>query len=103
VAAELESARRDWEDGYRRLRTEPDRTLANRLHEQVDAVTSELRKRVGGTYTTAELVRAYADAERWGWAAVAERAAAPGWPRTLATAIDAAFYLYARGAVDYEP
>ena len=35
--------------------------------------------------------------------AVAERASYPGWPRDLALVQDAAFYLYARGALDFEP
>ena len=104
VSADVESARRDWEEGYRRLLDEGgDRARADRLHTQVNAVTAELRKRVGGAYTTAELAASYVGAERWARDAVAERAPMPGWPRDLTTATDAAFYLYARGAVDYEP
>jgi hypothetical protein len=34
---------------------------------------------------------------------VAERAAAPGWPRTLSLVVDAACHLYSRAAVDYQP
>jgi hypothetical protein len=34
---------------------------------------------------------------------VSERAATPGWPRTLAIVQDTAFHLYQRGAVDYTP
>ena len=34
---------------------------------------------------------------------VSERAPVKNWPRTLATAEDAAFHLYQRGAIDYEP
>lgn len=100
----VESARRDWEEGYRRLLAEArDPLAAERLHAQVDAITDELRKRVGATFTLAELATAYAGSERWTREAVSERAPAPGWPRTLALAGDAAFHLYARGAVDYEP
>jgi hypothetical protein len=58
---------------------------------------------VGGTFTLAQLARAYAGSERWAREAVSERAPAPGWPRTLALVGDAAFHLYARAAVDYEP
>ena len=59
--AEVESARREWEEGHRRLQDEarllpaPERLLA-----QVDAVTAELRRRVGGTFTIRELAAAYA-------------------------------------------
>lgn len=102
--AEIESARREWQDGHRRLldlaREAPER---ERLFEQVDAVAAELRRRVGGTFTTRELAAAYANAERWTRAVVAEQAAAPGWPRTLSLVEAAAFHLYARGAQDYQP
>ena len=101
---EIESARRDWEDGYRRLleqtREQPDR---ERLHAQVDAVLAELRRRVGGVFTLQELAAAYAEAERWSRTAVAENAPAPGWPQTLSVVEAAAFHLYARGAQDYAP
>jgi hypothetical protein len=104
VSEQVESARRDWEEGYRRLLAEArDPSAAERLHAQVDAVTDELRKRVGATFTLAELAGAYQRSERWTREAVSERAPAPGWPRTLAIVGDAAFHLYARGAVDYEP
>ncbi len=76
---------------------------SERLQAQVDAVIDELRRRVGGTFTLAELTRAYAGAEVWSRAAVAERAPVPGWPRTLSIVEAAAFHLYARGASDYEP
>ena len=35
--------------------------------------------------------------------AVAERAPYAGWPRDLAVVEDAAFHLYARGALDFQP
>jgi hypothetical protein len=102
--AEVESARRDWEDGYRRLLEQTRETPAReRLHAQVDAVLAELRRRVGGVFTVQELAAAYADADRWSRTAVAEHAPAPGWPQTLSVVEAAAFHLYARGAQDYEP
>jgi len=103
-AAEIESARREWQEGQERLlETYSDRIAQERLLAQVEAVTEELRRRVGGTFTLAELSRAYAGAERWSRVAVAERAAAPGWPSTLSFVEAAAFHQYSRGAVDYEP
>jgi hypothetical protein len=104
MAADVENARRDWADGWRRLHEEArDPQAAARLNRQVEVVTEELRRRVGSTFTLAELATAYADAERWAREAVAQRAAAPGWPQTLAFVGDAAFHLYSRGAVDYRP
>ena len=77
--AEIESARRDWEDGYRRLLEQTRESPASeRLHAQVDAVLAELRRRVGGVFTVRELAAAYADAERWSRTAVAENAPAAG-------------------------
>ena len=102
--AEVESARREWEEGHRRLQDEARREPApERLLAQVDAVAAELRRRVGGTFTLRELATAYGEAERWSRDAVAERAAAPGWPRTLSLVEAAAFHEYSRGAQDYDP
>jgi hypothetical protein len=102
--AEVESARRDWEDGYRRLLEQAgDGATRERLLAQVDAITAELRRRVGGTFTLRELAESYAGAEQWSRAVVSEDAPAPGWPRTLSFVEAAAFHLYARGAQDYSP
>ena len=103
--AEVESARREWEEGHRRLleQTREDATTADRLLAQVDVVAAELRRRVGGVFTLRELAEAYARAEEWSRAVVAEEAASPGWPRTLSLVEAAAFHLYARGAQDYVP
>lgn len=104
MQTELQSARRDWEAGYRRLLAESeDPVLRERLFRQVEVVIEELRRRVGSTFTLAALAAAYADADAWMRLTLAERAGAPDWPRTLALVGDAAFHLYARGAVDYEP
>ena len=80
-----------------------DPASAERLHTQMNAVTAELRRRVGATFTLRDLTEAYVDSERWAWEAVAEHAPAPGWSRTLSLVGDAAFHLYARGALDYTP
>lgn len=104
MTADVESARRDWEDGYRRLQEESrDPARAARLNRQVEVVTQELRRRVGSTYTLGQLAGAYAESERWARETIAERAEVPDWPQTLAVVGDAAFHLYARGAVDYRP
>ena len=102
--AEVESARREWADGHRLLHEEARRDdHPERLLGQVEAVLAELRRRLGGVFTLRELADAYSGAERWSRAAVAERAPAPGWPRTLSLVEAAAFHEYARGAQDYEP
>ena len=101
---ELESARREWEDGYRRLLAATTDPLGSeRLHKQVDAIVAELRQRVGATFTLAQLAAAYAGSESWLRETIDERAPVPNWPRTVTVAGDAAFHLYARGAIDYAP
>ncbi len=100
----VDHVRQEWEESHRRLEGEArDSVRYELLLEQVDAVTAELRRRVGQTFTLAELARAYADADRWARDAVAASEPAPWWPRTLALVQGAAFHLYARGAVDYTP
>jgi hypothetical protein len=102
--AAIESARREWADGHRRLVAESlDRDVRERLYAQVEAVGSELRRRVGGVYTLAELAAEYERAESWSRPAVEAHAPGPGWLGTLAMVEAAAFHLYARGAADYGP
>jgi len=104
VSVDVASARRDWQEGHRRLLEQArDAAGAQQLYAQVEVVTAELRKRVGATFTLRELAQEYARADDWARDAVAEQAAGRGWARTVALATDAAFHLYARGAVDYAP
>jgi hypothetical protein len=100
----LDQSRREWEQGHRRFQHEVyDAPSGEMLLSELDAVTAELRRRVGQSFTLAELADAYAQSEAWTREAVAEAEPASGWPRRLATVTEAAFYLYSRGAVDYEP
>jgi hypothetical protein len=100
----LEVVRSEWEDGYRRFQDlSRDRIAADRLSLQLEVVTDELRRQIGQTFTLEDLANTYQRAEDWVRTAVSERAATPGWPRTLAIVQDTAFHLYQRGAVDYMP
>ena len=104
MSVSVEAARQAWEDGNRRLEAHArDRRMYLRLLEHVEVLTEELRRRVGVTFTLAELADAYDAAERWSSDAIGDRAPAPGWPTTLAIVEDAAFHRYQRGAVDYQP
>jgi hypothetical protein len=96
-AVAVEHARQQWEEGHRRLQSySADRALFLQLHAQASAVVDELNRRVGQTFTLAELADAYREADRWIYEVL-------GPARHLATVQDAAFHLYARGAVDYSP
>jgi len=103
-SVEVELVRREWEDGSRRFDEESKRSARQaRLLEALDAVTDELRRRVGQTFTLAELAAAYARAEDWARAAIDDRAEFPGWPANVTMVQDAAFHRYSRGATDYAP
>jgi len=104
VTADVESARRDWEDAYRRLEEEAKHARSSEpLRLQLEVVSDELRKRVGSRFTLGELAGEYRHADAWVRGVVAERAATPGWPRTLSLVEGAAFHVYSRGALDYAP
>jgi hypothetical protein len=102
----LESARQQWEDGMRRLDKIGAETARGRhLWLLVEAVLGELRRRVGQTFTLAELARAYEGSEDWVRDVV--RTAAPpkaqAGIKDVVLVQDAAFAHYARGASDYRP
>jgi hypothetical protein len=100
----VEVARQEWEEGSRRLEaTHEDAARYHRLVELLELLLDELRKRIGQTYTLAELVAAYGESERWGREVLEERAETSGWPRDFTTVLAAAFDAYQRGAIDYEP
>ena len=104
MAILTDTIRREWEDGHRRFNElARDPVARPRLLAQLEAVTDELRKRVGQTFTLEELAAAYSGAERWSREAIAEHAATPGWPRTVSLVEAEAFHRYQRGALDYAP
>ena len=104
MSTAVEGARRDWEDGNRRFELAcRDDTQAERLRTQLELILAELRRRVGSTFTLSRLAEAYTGSDAWILQVVEEHAATPGWARSVSMVGDAAFYIYARGAVDYTP
>jgi hypothetical protein len=96
--------RHEWADGYRRLEAERDTPAHYRaLHAQLEAISEELRRRVGGVFVLAELAAEYRRADAWTQGLLPELPPPARWTPGLAIATDAAFHLYARGAQDYEP
>jgi hypothetical protein len=93
----VETTRQEWEEGYRRIQAaRADRRRYQALMSDVDSVRDELRRRVGQTFTVAELAGAYLDADAWMREVVFDR-------RELPLIGAAAFHLHARGATDYAP
>jgi hypothetical protein len=90
-----------WHDGLRRLREAG--PLAGALLALVEAVHDELRRRVGLTFTIADLARVHSGAEDW-FQELAPRVA-PKHPDLWdpSVVLDGAFALYARGARDAQP
>ena len=90
-----------WQDGERRLKEASPREQSV-LYDVVDQIVAELRRRLGGPFSSDELATLYT-AEGTGWATEVAQRAAPddpwAWdPRIVA---DAAFARYLREAVDY--
>ena len=104
AALDVVLARQHWEDGRRRIeRARADPVAYVRLSAQVELVAAELRRRVGQTFTLAELARAYDDADDWARDVLDDAREEDAPPPDAATITDAAFQLFARGASDYAP
>jgi hypothetical protein len=101
---EVELARQHWQDGNRRVEAvRADRGRYRLLLRGVELVVGRLRQRVGQTFTLAELAAAYDGADDWVRELLDETEPDAPPPTEPGTIADAAFYAYARGAVDYRP
>jgi hypothetical protein len=103
---DVELARQQWDEGRRRIESErsSDGEAYERLNAQVTLLVDELRKRIGQTFTLAELAAAYDGADDWARDLLFDAAEqGDGPPPDTATATDAAFQLYAHRASDYSP
>ena len=104
VFSTVELARQQWSEGHRRLEAErADACRYRHLLTHVEVVTEQLRRRVGGVYTVAELAASYRSLDSWLLDALAEADSQAAASPDATTAADAAFHLYARGARDYQP
>jgi glutathione S-transferase len=100
----IENAKHQWEEGYRRFEADARETeRAERLYRQLDTILAALRRRVGESFSVADLAAAYDGAEDWAREIVGDTDPPPGWERSIALVTDAAFHVYARGAADYRP
>ena len=97
----LESALLQWEEGHRALESARSDARAYRaLGRAVVAVQDELRKRLGSTFSIAELAALYGDHLDWAEELAMARAGEARLSET-STVVDAAFYLYMREAADF--
>jgi hypothetical protein len=90
-----------WREGQRRL-AETDARLRPAVDRVVDAIVGELRRRLGGPFTTDELARYYLE-HGIDWCFDIAARAAPGVPEAwdLTTVANAAFAHYVRAASDW--
>ncbi len=95
----VENALFQWEEGWRVLQAidEPrTRRLADRV---VETVREELRRRIGPTFTAAELAALYGRGTDWCQQVAID--VAPAIEADAQALGDAAFWLYLRGATDF--
>ena len=97
----FETSLEQWREGERRLHDAlPEQQVA--LERATQRIVAELRRRLGGAFTAAELAELY-EQEGTGWCVDLAVAAAPEQPFAWDARIvaDAAFARYLRGAVDF--
>jgi hypothetical protein len=96
----FETAMPQWEEGTRRLAAAPPERRAL-LQRVTDRVVEELRRRLGGPFTTEELVDLYDRGT--GWVTDVAAAIAPDDPDAWDVRVvgDAAFARYLREATDF--
>jgi hypothetical protein len=99
VSYPLENALFQWEEGRRALQAIEDprqRRLADRV---IDGLREELRRRIGPTFTAAELAELYGQGTDWAQQVAID--VAPSIDGDSQALADAAFWLYLRGATDF--
>lgn len=100
VATSFETALEQWREGERRMAGAPPdhrRTLEN----VVAAIEAELRRRLGGTFTTDELAELYERGTDWCTDLAATVAPDAPWAWDARTVADAGFLRYLRDARDF--
>jgi hypothetical protein len=97
----FENAMDQWQTGLRRLAQAPPEERAT-LERVTRRIHDELRRRLGGPFTTSELVELY-DREGTGWCTDIAVQVAPDapWAWDVRTVADAAFGRYVREAGDF--
>jgi len=98
--ARFETAIFQWRDGERRLAAaSPGEALA--LERVTEAIHAELRRRLGGSFLTEELVELYDEGTDWCLDLAFRVAPEAPWAWDSRTVADAAFARYLREASDF--
>ncbi len=96
----FETAIYQWQQGERRLRTSPPDQHAL-LERVTDAIVAELRRRLGGRFSTDELVALYEAGSDWCLQVAMALAPDAPWAWEAGVVVDGAFARYLREAADY--
>ncbi len=96
----LENALFQWEEGRRALDSLATDPRARRLADRVvGAIDDELRRRIGPTFSAAELAELYGRGTDWCLQVAID--VAPAMEADAQALADAAFWRYLRGATDF--
>jgi len=96
----FENAFYQWQQGERRLQAAPPER--RRLLERVaDALVAELRRRLGGRFSSEELVELYGRGTSWCLQVAMRVAPDDPWAWEAGLVVDAAFSRYLRESADY--
>ncbi len=96
----FENAIYQWQQGERRMQAAPAERRP-RLERVADALVAELRRRLGGRFSTEELVEHYRAGTAWCLQVAMAVAPEDPWAWEAGTVVDAAFGTYLREAADY--
>ena len=100
MSTSFETALGQWREGERRMAGAPLEQRAA-LETVVTRIVADLRKRLGGTFTTDELADLYARGTDWCTDLAASVAPDAPWAWDARTVADAAFLRYLRDARDF--
>jgi hypothetical protein len=89
-----------WQQGERRLKDAPKERRAV-LEEVTDALVAALRRRLGGRFSSGELVELYGHGTGWCLQVAMNLAPEDPWAWEAGVVADAAFARYLREASDY--
>jgi hypothetical protein len=95
-----ENAVYQWRQGERRMRAAPAERRVP-LERVTDALVAELRRRLGGRFSTEELVELYGRSAAWCLQVAMKAAPEDPWAWEAGVVVDAAFGRYLREAADY--
>jgi hypothetical protein len=98
--ADFETDNAQWREGERRRR-EAEPSDQHQLERIVGRIGAELRRRLGGPYTSEEVAELYERGTDWATDLAAQAAPDDPWAWDPRIVVDAAFGRYVRGSRDF--